>query len=199
MKVLFRSAVIASLLLFATCAFSQHQTFTVDPNASRVNFALAGTGHHVNGTFHVQSGSIEFDRAAHTISGSIVVAAASGNSGETSRDKKMNRDVLEVEKYREITFTPQRFDGTISPTGDSTIQVSGIFTLHGTPHDITVPAQIHIDGTALIAKTRLVVPYVKWGLKDPSVFILRVAKEVNIKLTLVGKISLPQPGQDTGQ
>lgn len=189
MKDLFRSAVIASSLLFAVSAFAQHQTFTIDPGASQVDFGLGGNGHHVNGTFKVQSGAIEFDRTAHTISGSVVVAAGSGNSGEASRDKKMNKDVLDIEKYSEITFTPQKFDGVIAPTGDSTIQVSGTFTLHGTPHDITVPTQIHIDGTSLTAKTQFVVPYVKWGLKDPSVFILKVAKEVDINLTLVGKVT----------
>lgn len=189
MKDLVRSAVIAASLLFSSSAFAQHQTFTVDPNASQVAWALGGNGHHVNGTFHVQSGSVDFDRTAHNISGSIVVAAGSGSSGEPSRDKKMNKDVLDIAHYSEITFAPQKYDGTIAPTGDSNIQVSGTFTLHGTPHDITVPMQIHIDAGALTAKTHFVIPYVKWGLKDPSVFILKVAKEVDIDLTLVGKVN----------
>ncbi len=189
MKDLVRSALVFSTLVFASSAFAQHQTFTVDPNASQVAFSLAGTGHHVNGTFHVQSGSIDFDRTAHTISGSVVVAAGSGNSGEASRDKKMNNDILDVEHYSEITFAPEKYDGTIAPTGDSTIQVSGTFTLHGTPHDLTVPMQIHIEGEALTARTHFTVPYVKWGLKDPSVFILKVAKDVDIDLTLTGKLT----------
>jgi polyisoprenoid-binding protein YceI len=189
MKDFFRYAVVAVSLLFAASAFAQHQTFTVDPNASQVAWALGGSGHHVNGTFHVQSGTIDFDTAAHSISGSIVVAAGSGNSGEPSRDKKMNSEVLDVTHYSEIIFVPQKYDGSIAATGDSTIQVSGTFTLHGTPHDLSVPMQIHIDGDALSAKTHFVVPYVKWGLKDPSVFILKVAKEVDIDLTLVGKLT----------
>jgi polyisoprenoid-binding protein YceI len=179
----------ATSLLAAHAVLAQHQTFTVDPNASQVSFGLGGNGHHVNGTFHVQSGVIDFDRTAHAIAGSVVVAAGSGNSGEASRDKKMNKDVLDVEHFSEITFVPQKFDGPIAATGDSTIQVSGIFTLHGTPHDLTVPMQIHIDGGALTAKTHFAVPYVKWGLKDPSVFILKVAKEVDIDLTLTGKVN----------
>jgi polyisoprenoid-binding protein YceI len=189
MKDLCRSAVLVSSLLLGPSAFAQHQNFTVDPNASQVAWTLAGTGHHVNGTFHVQNGSIDFDRTAHTISGSIVVAAGSGNSGEPSRDKKMNKEILDVEHYADITFAPQKYDGTIALTGDSTIQVSGTFTLHGTPHDLSVPMQIHIDGGALTAKTHFIVPYVKWGLKDPSVFILKVAKEVDIDLTLTGKLT----------
>lgn len=185
----FCSAVMATSLFFAHSALAQHQTFNVDPNASQVAFALGGSGHHVNGTFHVQSGAVDFDSTAHTISGSVVVAAGSGNSGEASRDKKMNKDVLDVERYSEITFVPQKFDGAVAPTGDSTIQVSGTFTLHGTPHDMTIPMQIHIDNGAITAKTHFVVPYVKWGLKDPSVFVLKVAKEVDIDLALTGKVS----------
>jgi polyisoprenoid-binding protein YceI len=188
MKDLVRSAVIAASLLFATSSLAQHQTFTADPSASQVAWALGGNGHHVSGTFHVQSGTVDFDRTAHTISGSIVVAAGSGNSGEPSRDKKMNNDVLDVAHYSDITFVPQKYEGSIAPTGDSIIQVSGTFTLHGTPHDLTVPMQIHIDGGTVTGKTHFVVPYVKWGLKDPSIFILKVAKEVDIDLTLVGKV-----------
>jgi putative ABC transport system permease protein len=55
--------------------------------------------------------------------------------------------------------------------------------------DLTVPMQIHIDENNLSAKTHFVVPYVQWGLKDPSVFILKVAKEVDIDLTLAGGVT----------
>jgi hypothetical protein len=49
--------------------------------------------------------------------------------------------------------------------------------------------QIHIDGNNCTAKTHFTVPYVKWGLKDPSFFVLKVAKEVEIDLSLVGQLS----------
>ena len=88
MKTIAHSLIISLPMLLATVAFAQHQTFTVNPDSSTVTFTLAGTGHHVQGTFHAQSGLVEFDRSATKISGSIVVAAGSGNSGEASRDKK---------------------------------------------------------------------------------------------------------------
>ncbi len=137
----------------------------------------------------MQSGSIDFDPSAQKIFGSVIVAAGSGNSGEPSRDKKMNTDVLDTAHFAEVSFTPSSYQGKIAPSGDSTIQVSGIFTLHGTPHDITVPIQIHIDGANLAVKGQFTVPYVKWGLKDPSIFILKVAKEVDIDLTLNGHLT----------
>lgn len=189
MKMIAHSHFLAITLLFAPAAFAQHQIFTVNPDASQVSFALAGSGHHVNGTFHVQSGSVDFDRSGPKISGSVVVAAGSGNSGDNGRDRKMNSDVLDSAHFAEVTFAPQSYQGTIAPSGDSTIQVTGTFTLHGASHDLTVPMQIHIDGNNCTAKTHFTVPYVKWGLKDPSFFVLKVAKEVEIDLSLVGQLS----------
>ncbi len=189
MKTLAQSLILSLSLTLTTIAFAQHRNFTVNPDASKVAFALGGNTHHVNGTFHVQSGSIDFDNGAHTISGSVVVAAASGNSGDQARDKKINSDVLDVVHYADVLFVPKSFQGVVAASDDSTIQVTGVFTLHGTPHDLTVPMQIHIEGTTLTAKTHFTVPYVQWGLKDPSIFILKVAKVVDIDLTLEGSLS----------
>jgi polyisoprenoid-binding protein YceI len=189
MKPIARTLILFLPLSIASISHAQQQTFTANPTSCSVGFALSGTGHEVHGTFHVQSGVIVFDRTVPKMSGSIVVSAASGESGDKGRDKKMHSDVLDVEHFADVTFAPQSYQGAIAPTGDSTIQVTGTLTLHGTPHDITVPMQVHIDGSTLTAKGAFVVPYVQWGLKDPSVFILKVAKEVHIDLTLSGTLS----------
>ena len=189
MKIHAQALFLAIPLAIAPAAHAQHQTFSINPDASTVAFTLGGSGHHVQGTFHVQRGSIDFDPGAQKISGSVIVAAGSGNSSEPSRDKKMNSDVLDTEHFAEVTFAPSSYQGTIALSGDSTIQVSGTFTLHGTPHDLTVPMQLHIDGANLTAKGHFTVPYVKWGLKDPSIFILKVAKEVDIDLALSGQLT----------
>jgi polyisoprenoid-binding protein YceI len=189
MKKFANALFLAIPLSLVPAAFAQHQTFTINPDASKVAFALSGTGHAVSGTFHVQSGSIDFDRTASTISGSVVVAAGSGDSGDKGRDKNMNTQVLDTAHYAEVSFVPKSYQGSIAPSGDSTIQVNGVFTLHGTAHDLTLPMQLHIDGVNLAAKGHFSVPYVQWGLKDPSVFVLKVAKEVGIDLTLIGRLS----------
>jgi polyisoprenoid-binding protein YceI len=123
------------------------------------------------------------------MSGTVVVSALSGDSGDKSRDKNMHQKVLETDRFTDITFQPNGYSGTIAPAGDSTIQVSGVFTLHGTSHDLTVPMQVHIDGQSLTAKGSFIVPYVQWGLKDPSIFVLKVAKEVHIDLNLSGTVT----------
>ena len=186
MKMNARTLMTALPLFVGAAAFAQQQTFTVSPAASSIGFSLAGTGHEVHGTFHVSSGTIQYDLSPAKMSGIIAVSASSGDSGNKGRDKDMNQKVLETDRFSDITFQPQSYTGTIAPAGDSTIQVSGTFTLHGTPHDLTVPMQVHIDGHNVTAKGSFVVPYVKWGLKDPSIFILKVAKEVHVELNLVG-------------
>ena len=182
-------AVFALALILAPAALAQHQTFGVNPDSSEVKMTLKTTHELVNGTFHVQSGSIEFDRSTPRMSGTVVVLAGSGKTGNGSRDKKMNKDILEIEKYATVSFEVKSYTGAIAPSGDSTIQVTGIFTLLGTPNEITVPVLVHLDGAGATAKAHFVVPYVQWGLKNPSFLIWKADNDVAIDLNLVGTIS----------
>ena len=182
-------AVLALAVILAPAALAQHQTFAVNPDASEVKMRLTTTHEVVNGTFHIQSGSIEFDRSAARMSGSVAVLAGSGKTGNDSRDKKMNKDILKVEQYTTVSFAPETYTGTVAPSGESTIQVSGVFTLLGTPHDLTIPMQIHIDGSKAIARAHFVVPYVQWGLKNPSFMFWKAENDVAIDLDLVGQVS----------
>jgi polyisoprenoid-binding protein YceI len=179
---------LAPLLLLAPTSSAQHRVFNIDPEPSAVRFSLGDVLHSVHGTFHILKGTVDFDSSGGKISGSVVVAAGSGKSGNDTRDRKMSAEILDAPHFAEVSFMPTGYQGTIAPSGDSTIQVTGTFTLHGTPHELTVPMQIHIEGTTCTATAHFAVPYVKWGLKDPSTFVLRVAKEVEIDLMLVGHL-----------
>ena len=99
-------AMFALAILLATDAMAQQQTFVANPDASEVKMTLKTTHEVVNGTFHIQSGSLEFDRSAAKMSGSVVVLAGSGKTGNGSRDKKMNKDILEVESMQLSRLSP---------------------------------------------------------------------------------------------
>jgi polyisoprenoid-binding protein YceI len=170
-------------------ALAQHQNFNINPGLSTVDFTLTSNDDTTKGTFHVEKGSVSFDPASTQLTGLILVSAASGNSGNASRDKKMLKEVLQASKFGDITFAPQSYTGSMALAGDSTLQVTGVFTLHGVPHTITVPMAIHIEGSKCTATTNFKVPYVQWGLKDPSWFVFRVAKVVDIHLSLTGLLS----------
>ena len=176
-------------VILAPAALAQHQTFVANPDASEVKMTLKTTHEVVNGTFHIQSGSLEFDGSAATMSGSVVVLAGSGKTGNGSRDKKMNKDILEVEQHATVSFEPKSYAGAIAPSGDSTIQATGIFTLLGTPHEITIPILVHLEGTTATANAHFVVPYIQWGLKDPSFLFWKADNDVAIDLFLTGQLS----------
>jgi polyisoprenoid-binding protein YceI len=182
-------AVFVVAAILAPAVLAQDQTFVVNPDASEVKMTLKTTHELVNGIFHVQSGSIDFDRSAPKMSGSVVVLAGSGKTGNNSRDKKMNKDILEVKQHATVSFEPKTYTGAIAASGDSTIQVTGIFTLLGTPHEITVPMLVHLDGASASAKAHLVLPYVQWGLKNPTFLFWKVDNDVAIDLVLTGRLS----------
>jgi len=188
-KTIAPSLLLALSLSFVSNAVAQRQTFTVEPPSSEVSFSLGATLHPVHGTFHVQSGSIDFDPSSATISGSILVAAGSGTSGNETRDHEMTTEILNASQFATVSFGPKSYQGTIAPTGESTVQVTGTFSLHGTAHELTVPVQISIDGTKCTVKAHLSVPFVKWGLKDPSTFMLHVDKNVELELTMAGRLA----------
>lgn len=181
--------VFALAVTLAPAALAQHRTFVVTPETSEVRITLKTTHELVKGSFHVQAGSIEFDTGAPIMSGSVVVLCGSGKTGNDMRDKKMYKDILKVEQHATVSFEPKTYTGAIASSGDSTISVSGIFTLLGTPHEITIPMVVHLDGATATAKAHFVVPYVQWGLKNPSFLIWKAENDVAIDLVLTGRIS----------
>jgi polyisoprenoid-binding protein YceI len=178
-----------ALTLLTPAALAQHRTFVIAPDASEVKMTLNTNHEVVSGTFQMQSGSIDFDPATPELSGSVIVLAASGKTGNGTRDKRMYNEVLLVEKHTTISFEPKSYTGTLAPSGDSTLQVTGTFTLLGAPHEITVPMQVHLEADTAKAKAHFIVPYVQWGLKNPSFLIWKADKEVAINLSLNGHLS----------
>ena len=182
-------------LLFGVAAMApaQEQSFELDPAKTTVSFTLGDVLHTVHGTFKAKSGTVRFDPSSGTASGSIVVDATSGDSGNSMRDHKMHKEILESNKYPEITFSPTRITGTV--TRGSTIQVEGIFRIHGADHPLTLAVPIAMDGGNLTATLHFAVPYVAWGMKNPSTFILRVNKEVEIDIVAVGHLAAAAPAR----
>lgn len=179
----------AVLPIACALASAQQTRYVVDPAHSTVHFALGDTLHHFGGVFRIASANIAFDPASRQMSGEIVVDAATGDSGSHARDKRMKNDELQAQVFPSITFEPKTFSGDLSLSGSSQIQVSGLFTLVGQPHPITVPMTIRIDGNRCTATGQFDVPYITWGLKDPSMLMVKMQKQVHIDLLLTGQIT----------
>lgn len=182
------------ILSFAPGLRAQESVFTLDPARTEIHFTLDSTLHTVHGTFKLKSGQVRFDSASGKASGSIVVDAASGDSNNKGRDKKMHQEILESQKFTEIVFTPSSVKGSIAAQGTSQVQVSGQMRLHAQDHDMTLNMDVvpAAAGQAQ-ATTHFAIPYIKWGLKNPSTFFLHASDTVEIEIRASGQI-VPSAG-----
>ena len=176
-----------AMLLPIAAARAADTIVTLDPAQTKVDFTLGATLHTVHGTFRLTRGEIRFDPVTGKASGELVVDAKSATTANSGRDKNMHQDVLESEKYPEITFTPTDVKGgaqdTLALQKDGEVDVNGIFRLHGQDHDATlaITTKPQPGGTVEIS-THFQVPYVKWGLKNPSTFVLRVSDTLTMEV-----------------
>lgn len=169
------------------------RTLTLDPQTTEVTFLLGATGHDVHGILHLKEGAIRFDTDADTASGEVVVDARLTETGNAKRDKTMHGKVLESAKHAFMVFHPQTIRGDVAPQGKSDIELVGTVTLVGHDHPLTVPASIDVNGDTVTATAAFPIPFVEWGLHDPSTFILKVAKKVEVALTTHGTLEAPSP------
>jgi polyisoprenoid-binding protein YceI len=112
----------------------------------------------------------------------------------------MHAEILESAKFPEITFAPTQVTGPVADLlagkGTARLQVTGLFRVHGQDHAMTIsvtvsPASAGGRGGQFQASTKFDVPYVKWGLKNPSTFVLRVSDTVNLEIRSTVQLSRP--------
>ncbi len=172
----------------ATQVVGQEIVLSVDPGKSKVHWMVDSTLHTVHGTFAMKGGSLHVDPANGKASGEIVVLATSGESGNSSRDEKMHKEILESGKFPDVVFRATQVEGKVSSAGSSDVKVHGTFVLHGSSHEITVPVHAELSGENWKGSGKFDVPYIQWGLKNPSNFLLKVQPVVNVELEMSGSI-----------
>jgi polyisoprenoid-binding protein YceI len=185
-----RKTVITVLLSTALSlpAFAEPLVLTLDPDATTITFVLGATMHKVHGAFRLQRGEVSYDPATGEASGELVADARSGDSENRKRDRDMHRKVLESESYPTIVLRPERVDGELPATGTAAMTVVDSMQLHGGAHHVDIPVEVTVDGDAVRLTAEFEVPYVEWGLKDPSKLLLRVAKQVTVSVEARGTL-----------
>ena len=179
--------------LTAAAAQAQQRVLVFDPQASRVSFTLKATGHQVEGGFALKPSRISFDPATGAASGEITIDLTTAQTGNKSRDKDMHEKVLETGKYPLAVFRAEKIRGTVPASGAGQVTLDGTLSFHGSDHKMSLPAKIDVQGSRVKADTQFEIPYVEWGLHDPSVVMLRVAKVVSVKVQAVGTLEAASP------
>ena len=184
------SYLIAVTLVAATApARAGEQVLTLRPETTEVSFDLEATGHDVHGVVQLARGEIRFDDESGGASGEIVLDAGTSATGNSSRDETMHQDVLEVARFPQIRFVPRRLVGRLPETGSGQISLEGTIVLHGTEHPLVLPATVTQDSGVVRVEATFPIPYQEWGMEDPSILFLRVAKVVSVTVKAEGSLS----------
>ncbi|MFI5098644.1 MAG: YceI family protein [Candidatus Acidiferrales bacterium] len=172
----------------ATPAPTSEIVLTLDPAQSKVHWTVDSTLHTVHGTFALKSGTVHFDPETGKAGGEIVVYAPSGESGNSSRDRRMHKEILETAKYPDAVFRPTQVEGKVGQSGASDVKLGGVFSIHGADHDVTAVVHAELTGDRWRGTGKFEVPYAKWGIKDPSNFLLKVKPVVSVELEMSGEV-----------
>jgi polyisoprenoid-binding protein YceI len=183
-------ALVLTVLLGAPLRAASY-TFTLDPAASKITFLLDAFLHKVHGTAPVERGEIRFDSTGHA-EGEVVVDATKADTGNDSRDQDMHTKVLESAKYKDIVLTVDSYEGKFDPAAPSKVVVIGRFRIHGAEHPLRLDLSLKPAGAGtsrpLEATTTFSVPYVEWGMTDPSKAFLHVGKAVDVTIDAKGSL-----------
>ena len=151
----------------------------LDPLRTTVTFS-AGSIKHVHGTFQLKGGLFALDSKTGVAQGEILVDAESEKSSDANFDKKIRSETLESAKYPGIFFHPEKVTGSLPvKDGEARLKLEGIFTIHGQDHPLTVDVNAVRTGAEVVMNAQFTVPYVMWGMKDASTFLMH-DREIHI-------------------
>ncbi len=185
--------IVAAWTLAAACAHAETGApwrLVLDPTATEVHFELGATLHTVRGSFALREGELRFDPASGAIAGRVAIDAASGETGNRRRDRNMHEQVLESRRYPEIALIPERIELTRSGGESLAGVVHGRIQIHGGSHPVAIP----VEATRIApgrgrVEGRFEVPYLAWGLEDPSTLLLRVDPSLQVRFVAVGDLT----------
>ena len=183
-----RVVFLAAALSLAGSALAAEHVLTLDPAHVQVTFILDATGHDVEGSLPLSKCEVRFDPEAGTASGEISLDAARGITGNPKRDKTMKEKVLLTSTSPLIVFHPTRFKGILPETGESDVALVGKVSIAGLEQPLTVVAHVVRSAAGLHLQSTFPVPFVDWGLHDPSVLFMKVEKTVQLSIQADGAI-----------
>ena len=131
-----KTTIALAFTLAASAAFSQ-DIYTIDKAHTEVGFRVRHFVSKVAGRFDDFGGTIKIVPGKPAESSvEFAIKSASINTANTGRDNHLkSADFFDVEKFPEITFKSNK----IVAVDADTFNVTGIFTMHGTAREITIP------------------------------------------------------------
>jgi polyisoprenoid-binding protein YceI len=178
-----RLALAALALAAPMAASAAEELYSLDPATTTITFTLDTTLHLVHGTAKLSRGILRLDPETGKLGGDVVIDARSLDTDNKGRDEDMHGKVLESAKYPTITLRPERIVGALPAAGArAQVELVGRLEIHGAGHPLRFAATLGREGDRYRLKGAFAVPYIDWGMKDPSKFILSADREVNVTI-----------------
>jgi len=179
-------------------------TLAIDPQASVVTFTIHRPGETIDGAAHIFTGEVVFDPADLSANSSVVlrVTAASLETSNRMRDRKMRNAHLEVDRFPEIVFRSTSIkvgsgqEGTArAPASGERGQeqggsqrkalVEGVLSLHGVDRTLMVPAAIRYDDGILTAEGSVTLTYSDHAIPIPRFLWLVMDDDIRVRFRFV--------------
>jgi polyisoprenoid-binding protein YceI len=184
-----KAILIASMLASVVPAGAEPLRLVLDPAATEITFSLGATLHTVRGHFALASGEIAFDPDTGTASGEIRVDARSGDTGIDRRDRVMHEEVLDSTRHPQLVLRPERIEVSRREADALAGTLLGQVELRGARHPIAIPFEGTRRGERSELTARFDVPWVAWGLPDPSNALLSVEKTLAVAVSASGTLA----------
>lgn len=155
--------------------------YRVDPAGAEAGFDVRATGHTVHGKTTGVSGEvhvIDEPRGGKALSGRIEIAAASLDTANGRRDQTMRTKCLAVDRFPSIVFVPERFVPAAAPPAAGPVPgtLSGMLTIRDITKPVVMTASLEPKGTHIVVAGTFDVPWLEFGIPDPSFFIVTLDK-----------------------
>jgi polyisoprenoid-binding protein YceI len=168
-------------------------TLAIDPKASSLTFTIHRPGETIDGTAREFGGEVVFNPGDLSAESSVVlrVVAASLETGNRMRDRKMRNTHLEVARFPEIVF--QSTSIKVAPVREETAQgapqrkaiVEGVLRLHGVDRSLMVPAAIRYDNGTLTAEGSVNLTYSDHAIPIPRFLWLVMEDDIKVRFRFV--------------
>ncbi|TKJ41000.1 hypothetical protein CEE37_04870 [candidate division LCP-89 bacterium B3_LCP] len=174
---------IIALLCATTIAQADVLNFSImSGQDSRIEFESHAPLETIIGSTDQVSGYIKIDPndLNSGITASVIVEAASLNTGNKKRDTHMRNNHLHTDDHPQITFTIDNLvlEGSLSPGSTYTFNIDGGFNLHGVTRTITIPVEVTYeeaaDGKKLHIKAQFEVKLSDYEIPRPQFLIMKL-------------------------
>lgn len=168
---------------------------TLSDSNCKVGFAVDTTWHMVHGKTSALSGRAWLDNSADykTVRAQITIPVKSFDTDDNSRDKEL-RKVMDEAKFPNVNLELNSVAGLCDPAGllaaQSTCsgQLHAVLTIRDVKKEIEAPYKISLKDGSYTVEGSFKVRWADFGVEDPSIFIARVNKDVEISY----QVALPK-------